>query len=563
MTPQQALVKAVVDTIRAVSPIRQPYCAAQPNHQPPPASGQYYIAVFPRSWSAGPGVDGDLGLDRYLGVGIGITQRTGVVPEDRMYKAMNEEHGVLTLFQCIDHVMREKRYEIICLAEGFIDKVKWGGQFVEPLKLSSNNMEVRKCGPEHFKAKRKDKRDPDCEDFGLYLIADYNMCRYMKSFETIPDVDGISVMGIEDTFVVQPGSGEPEPPDPPDPETETWDVFIPSARSSNRSGGYGAFSSDSRNVAYLKDALIGQQTLNLWHIQNLDGTVKILDPTSHPTGGASNGDFLWADSANDYFWINGFNLELRSLTGTVLQSWPLPTEDNGRSFAQWRTGPGSNRVKQYILAYNNGSEFDLAFTRAGLAEGLWIEDLPGKPADAIRAHNWYVMDGTGYGGTLASALPGQQSRRWHTNYTGDYLTEIKPGEAVSHDSYNGTQCALFDFPAGNTDLVILELQGNSEVEIGRVTQAQWRQALDVQSYIAGGHTDLRGSGCAFSVRVDQATQTWAVLYWDGSNLTVIDQTITGPDGVTFGPEVLPSISLNNRYFCWQQDGGVKVSTIPN
>ena len=95
MNPAQALSRSIRDLLRAELPLRIGHCGEHEDHRPPARSGQYYVSVFPTEYSLGGQSEAQLVLDRLIGISLGITQRTGVVPSDRMIKEMQKDHGCI------------------------------------------------------------------------------------------------------------------------------------------------------------------------------------------------------------------------------------------------------------------------------------------------------------------------------------------------------------------------------------------------------------------------------------------------------------------------------------
>jgi len=357
------------------------------------------------------------------------------------------------------------------------------------------------------------------------------------------------------TFTVTVHLDCEKPVDPPIPPVIVgeWDTWIPSASVNSQSGGYGSFSSDSQHIAIRHG--------RTWSIVAIDGTERVL---THPANGASSHDFMWASADNQYFWLNGQRLELYSLAGELQSSWPLTTSDTAT--VQWRSGTGSNRAKQFVLGSQEVSQdvyhqWMQAITVDGPQEGFWVRDLPGRPE--YRWHNVYVRN-DGYGGSLSGV---NQTIEWITDYVGSYVKQVpKPGEERqhSHESWEGDE-TLFWYSV--TDGLRLQKVTKDETTVLKeITQGELKAAIGTTAFVAGGHTDLRGDGALVSaVTYDQSIpadqRIWSVLYWDRSTIRMVYT------GVKFNPanfheNLLPSLSPNNLYAAFHDQGGVRISSIP-
>lgn len=186
LTPIHALAHAVRDVLRQHVPLRNEQCDNQPDGRPPPNSGQYYVSVFPTGFGHGGSPDQHLGTDRSLAISIGVTQRTGFVPDDRMFRsALFETKGAMTLIQMCDRVIRQNRYTIQKEATRLLGPPYQDGKFVEPLRLVTNVATVRRVNEPHFRAKpmaRNQFTQAQCKDYGVYVEFKYSGARYLESF---------------------------------------------------------------------------------------------------------------------------------------------------------------------------------------------------------------------------------------------------------------------------------------------------------------------------------------------------------------------------------------------
>lgn len=206
-SPIQALCESVRDYLRSEVPLRDEYCDNQIDGRPISNSGQYYVSVFPVGYAIGPSNDQHLGIDRMLTVGVGITQRTGYCPDDKLFRnalfttkntTVDEvrtarSNGVLSLVQSCDRAIRKNRYLISQTATAMLDNQNpaddtddyKAGKICEPLRLQTGNIQVRAVNEPHFRAEPcPPGKMAHCQDFGLYAELVYGDARYLESFLT-------------------------------------------------------------------------------------------------------------------------------------------------------------------------------------------------------------------------------------------------------------------------------------------------------------------------------------------------------------------------------------------
>lgn len=181
LTPVHALCRAIRNILRIYGGYPVTHCENRLNGQPNPSSGQYFISVFPGGFTHGGSPDQHIGTDRKMSVTIGITQRTGYFPEDRMFRdAAYKEDGVLAILEDCDRIIRQHRYEIQFLATNYLDQ-EYEGKFVEPPRLTSNNIKVKVVNEPWFFAPPAENKIT-CKDYGIYAELTYSGVRYMESF---------------------------------------------------------------------------------------------------------------------------------------------------------------------------------------------------------------------------------------------------------------------------------------------------------------------------------------------------------------------------------------------
>ncbi len=190
LTPMHALAQAIRDSLRTQESLRNEYCETRLNGQPNPNSGQYFVSVFPMSFRPGrSNVEQHVGEDFTVSIGIGITQRTGYVPEDRMFRdgafLREKGRGCLWLLEHVNQTIRKERWNINQAAELLLDVTDWPGKFVEPVYLRSNNAKVVTKGPAWFYAKepKTEAEKVRCKDYGVYVELHYAGGRYMEAYQ--------------------------------------------------------------------------------------------------------------------------------------------------------------------------------------------------------------------------------------------------------------------------------------------------------------------------------------------------------------------------------------------
>lgn len=204
MTPSKALLESVLECVTRELELKPRVIGLQPDGRPIPLAGQHYIAIHNAGFVHGGSPDQHVGNDRKIGFGIGITQRTGFAPVDRMLAAIyHNVDGVVPLYERIDRVVRKCRYEINHLAMGRLAGTEFEHvKFAEPPRLAGGSLKVRTVGPDHFSAEPcADHLRNKCQDYGVYLELTYGGVRLLEDFNVI--TEGISVMAIGEDFIIQ------------------------------------------------------------------------------------------------------------------------------------------------------------------------------------------------------------------------------------------------------------------------------------------------------------------------------------------------------------------------
>jgi len=110
-----------------------------------------------------------------------------------------------------------------------------------------------------------------------------------------------------------------------------------------------------------------------WYIRPPDGSLHVYVGKS-----TQMQNFMWADSADQYWWLNGNILELRNLDGSrdANQDLFLPDLVDMVS-VMWLSGSGSGETKQVVYGWDQADDsyFYQAFSRDGLQENFWLKDV--------------------------------------------------------------------------------------------------------------------------------------------------------------------------------------------
>ncbi len=180
------LAVGIRDMLRLEYPLRNEECENRPDGRPPANSGQLYVAVFPLGLSQGPSPDQQLGVDEIHSIGIGITQRTGLVPDDRMFRhAVYHEKGAYTVFQRIHRLFRRKRVRVDMLSDinqAMQTDEEVLGVFIEPLDLVADTYQFVVKEHDWFLSEPPDlDHATNCQDHGIYVEMQFSGARYFEN----------------------------------------------------------------------------------------------------------------------------------------------------------------------------------------------------------------------------------------------------------------------------------------------------------------------------------------------------------------------------------------------
>ena len=200
MTPLQAIMEAIVDELGpALSLKRHASIDLRHDEKVNAHCGDVFVGVFSSSLVDGPSPDPQMGIDHAISVNVSVTQRTGFAPDDKMMReaAFDAKRGILTFIQRIVYEMQIRRVRIPHVAEGKLT-APFTGQFVEPLRLTSNSAAIRAVDYAHFHSqpprdeKERERMRSNPQDFGLTTAITFGGMRYMKN--VIPET--LALQGV-------------------------------------------------------------------------------------------------------------------------------------------------------------------------------------------------------------------------------------------------------------------------------------------------------------------------------------------------------------------------------
>jgi hypothetical protein len=158
-----------------------------------------FINVYPSSTIAGPDhATMEEGFDWHDSFIIGLTIRTGHIPDDRLFSQyIAKDGGLIQLLRIVVGCMRKGRL----MWNGDINAAlaSTGYKLVEPYRMLGGVVNFHKVGPEHFNADpglldpfdrrvTTAGRSPNQRDFGLWVPIEYTQGRIMASFDTVEEV---------------------------------------------------------------------------------------------------------------------------------------------------------------------------------------------------------------------------------------------------------------------------------------------------------------------------------------------------------------------------------------
>lgn len=139
--------------------------------------GERQINIYPTAVTPGPSPDQCQGIEYYGAFGIGITIRTGKVPEDRLFhRAYSEKDSLARMQMKVFAILKRDWLEI---QSHIIDGLPSAWKLVEPYRFQGQQSVIR-VGPRHFNA------DPDSDElynYGLWAALLYGNARFMAPFD--------------------------------------------------------------------------------------------------------------------------------------------------------------------------------------------------------------------------------------------------------------------------------------------------------------------------------------------------------------------------------------------
>ena len=189
MTPLQAIMETIVDELgAALSLKRHSQIDLRHDEKVNAVCGDVFVGVFSSSLVDGPSPDPQMGIDHAISVNVSVTQRTGFAPDDKMMReaAFHTDKGILAFTQRIIREMQIRRVRIPRVAQGKLEP-PYAGQFVEPLRLTSNSAAIRAVDYAHFHSqppkdeKQRQQMRSNPQDFGLTTAITFGGMRYMEN----------------------------------------------------------------------------------------------------------------------------------------------------------------------------------------------------------------------------------------------------------------------------------------------------------------------------------------------------------------------------------------------
>lgn len=134
--------------------------------------------VYPGPLNAPVSPDWQHGAEFLMGFRVGITERTGQTPPDRLWDAAMATK-LVPLGRTIFEGLSELRYDLQATINTALDTQAPGWKLVEPFTYKGRGLAVEAVGPEHFFA------DPGAAnartDYGMWTMLDYGGGRFVIS----------------------------------------------------------------------------------------------------------------------------------------------------------------------------------------------------------------------------------------------------------------------------------------------------------------------------------------------------------------------------------------------
>lgn len=161
-------------------------CGVRGGEGAPPGvwATDFYVSIVPASWSP-PTQPGNLNfaLDESYNIDIIITQRTGIIPNDRLMGEgfLDAVRGLEPRVREIMVVMRKNRYNDGTTSGGVLNranaKLPGTDKIIEPLRWLGNDPKPSPVGPDWFQSKSQ----TDARSFGWIFGLHYGEARRIQT----------------------------------------------------------------------------------------------------------------------------------------------------------------------------------------------------------------------------------------------------------------------------------------------------------------------------------------------------------------------------------------------
>ena len=145
---------------------------------PPRFGSRLVVNVFPGGINSPISPDWQLGSEFLYGFTVGITDRTGDIPTDRLFDAAMASR-VSPLGRTIFDGLQAGRYDLQSAINAALATAAPGWSMAEPFQYRGRGIAVKLVGPEHFFA------EPDAAnvrtDCGLWGSLEFGSGRFLKS----------------------------------------------------------------------------------------------------------------------------------------------------------------------------------------------------------------------------------------------------------------------------------------------------------------------------------------------------------------------------------------------
>jgi hypothetical protein len=345
-------------------------------------------------------------------------------------------------------------------------------------------------------------------------------------------------------YVVPPTPDDPAPippdPDPiPQPEPAIGYSF------SNLSGDYQAWSRGEQYLALLS-------ALDVWYVR-LNGTDTLIG--DRVNSGSVMEHFMWSNSGDQYWWLNGTSIERRSVGGGLLQSISLPATVDSVA-VQWRSGSGSGEGKQFIVGYDEtAGHYIQWFSEGGLAESFWLSDI----VTETHYHNASVR----LTGLSFEPSGERQSLTFACKFDGTGVVQLETEDTEndwSHVTWDGDVVAYWSNVNQRIEVVDYANlhSGVTKKTISVASVAAINGTPD--DFVQYQHGDMRGRRLCFSTRNSDTGKSSIFIYdLDTDVLRAIDREFVA--GTEFEQQPRPSMSHDGTRVIYNSTAGLQVRNV--